>query len=56
MLTCKIYSDRKEWAIPFLYEIASRGLLKVIKSIQAVLLGLCRTFSMHVYSLEFPIF
>lgn len=56
MLTCKIYFDRKEQAILLLYEITCRGLLKVIKFTQAVLLGLCKTFCIHVYLLEFPIF
>lgn len=56
MLTCEIYFDRKEQAILLLCEITCRGLLKVIKFMQAVLLGLCRTFHIHVYLLGFPIF
>lgn len=55
MLTCKIYFDKKELSLPLLYEITGRGLLKVKMFMQGVLLGLGRTFCMHVYLLEFPI-
>ena len=37
------------------YMKPGRGLLKVEMFMQAFLLGFCRIFCIHVYSLEFPI-